>query len=462
MKKLVFIALAAMFLAACNTEGPKTVEINGRIDNLDSNFALLISKGINDTIEVNEDGTFAKSLSLAKPTYFTLRAGRVSNTIILFPGSSLTVNLDVKNPTDGPEFVGKDAELNSYISTANGVTRNLMKDFRSLYSLSKEDFKLKLDSVKNDVENLLMNLEITNNEFVALEKARIDYLLKGLLYDYPNYNARVTDVEYVLNPEDYSFMDEVDFNSTTHFNINEYSNLLYKHLQQLHWSNLEGDEHKGKSEFEQNLMYFDLVDSLITDQTIRDYMKFSSTVETIKWAKLEVAKNVADHFIANAQTQIYKDVAESALAKRMLLAPGQPAPEFTLEGIDGNTYSLSDFKGQLVYIDFWATWCGPCLRQIPSLIKLKEAYHGKPITFVAISLDDDKDAWVKMVTEDGLKGIQLHADKAWSSDVAQNYQIFGIPTFVLIDGEGKLIEYNSPRPSDPEISLLFDKHLKLL
>jgi thiol-disulfide isomerase/thioredoxin len=209
-------------------------------------------------------------------------------------------------------------------------------------------------------------------------------------------------------------------------------------------------------------MYFDLVDSLITNQTIRDYMKFTSTVETIKWANLEVAKNVADHFIANAETLVYKEIAQSALAKRMLLAPGEPAPEFTLTGIDGNTYSLSDFKGQLVYIDFWATWCGPCLRQIPSLIKLKETYHGKPITFLAISLDDDKDAWVKMVNEDGLKGIQLHADKAWSSDVAQKYQISGIPTFVLIDGEGKLIEYNSPRPSDPEITLLFDKHLKLL
>jgi thiol-disulfide isomerase/thioredoxin len=462
MKRILFIALAAIVLAACNTEGPKTVEINGRIENLDSNFALLTSKGITDTIGVNEDGTFAKSFSLVKPTYYTFRAGRVSNTIIIIPGSTLTINLDVKNSTDGPQFAGDIAELNSYISNANEVTRNLMKDFRTLYSLSKEDFKLKIDSAKNDVDNLLMNIETTNNEFIALEKARIDYMLKGLLYDYPNYNARITDVEYVFNAEDYSFMSEVDFNSTTHFNIAEYSSLLYKHIQQLHWSILNGDEHKGKSEFERNLMYFDLVDSLITNQTIRDYMKFTSTVETIKWANLEVAKNVADHFIANAETLVYKEIAQSALAKRMLLAPGEPAPEFTLTGIDGNTYSLSDFKGQLVYIDFWATWCGPCLRQIPSLIKLKETYHGKPITFLAISLDDDKDAWVKMVNEDGLKGIQLHADKAWSSDVAQNYQISGIPTFVLIDGEGKLIEYNSPRPSDPEITLLFDKHLKLL
>ncbi len=264
-----------------------------------------------------------------------------------------------------------------------------------------------------------------------------------------------------MNAEDYAFMNDIDFNNLTHFNINEYASLINKHLQQLHWNNIENDEHKGKSEFERNLIYFELVDSLVTNETIRDYMKSTSTIETIKWANLEVAKNVADHFIANVKTQVYKDIAQSAIAKRMLLAPGQPAPEFSLTGIDGKNYSLGDFKGKIVYVDFWATWCGPCRREIPFFKKIKDAYSGKDVVFVAISLDDDKDAWVKMVNEDSnLSGIQLHADKAWSSDVAKQYQIFGIPTFVLIDAEGKIIEHPATRPSDPEISLLLDKYLK--
>jgi thiol-disulfide isomerase/thioredoxin len=146
----------------------------------------------------------------------------------------------------------------------------------------------------------------------------------------------------------------------------------------------------------------------------------------------------------------------------MLLAPGQPAPEFTLTSIDGKEYSLSDFKGQIVYLDFWASWCGSCLREIPSLLKLKDAYKGKPIAFVAISIDDDKSAWEKMVNEKQLKGYQLHAEKAWQSDAAKHYQVYGVPTFVLIDGEGKIIEYPATRPSDPETALTLDKHLKQL
>jgi thiol-disulfide isomerase/thioredoxin len=195
---------------------------------------------------------------------------------------------------------------------------------------------------------------------------------------------------------------------------------------------------------------------------VRDYVKHQSVVETIQWEKLEDGKNLFEHYMKVATTEPYKNLVNHIFAKRMMLAPGKPAPSFTLTGIDGNEYSLSDFAGKLVYIDFWASWCGPCRAEIPYLLTLKEAYKDKPIAFVAISLDDDIDAWKKMVAEKELKGYQLHAAKAWSSDVAKNYQIKGVPTFVLIDGVGNIIEYNVARPSDPEISIIFDKYLKTL
>ena len=89
-------------------------------------------------------------------------------------------------------------------------------------------------------------------------------------------------------------------------------------------------------------------------------------------------------------------------------------------------------------------------------------FRSKPITFLAISLDDDKNAWENMVRNDNMKGYQLHADKAWLSDAAQKYQVRAIPTFVLIDAEGNIIEYPAPQPSEPEAALLIDKHLKNL
>lgn len=89
------------------------------------------------------------------------------------------------------------------------------------------------------------------------------------------------------------------------------------------------------------------------------------------------------------------------------LSVGALSPNFNCTDLSGKKVSLSDFKGKYVYIDIWATWCGPCQREIPHLQKLEEKYHGKDIYFVSISCDNNKKAWENRVRA-GLKGIQLH------------------------------------------------------
>lgn len=462
MKNIALVAIFILLLAACKTQGPKTVEINGKVSNLDANFALLMSKGVVDTIYLNDDGTFTKQFDISESSYYIIRAGRLSNTIFVSPGDVLTVEIDIKQPANGPSFDGKTSNINGFIFKANGLVRGLMQDIRALYALPIEEFTAKVDSTKNEVVNLLNESGIESKSFLEFEKIRIGYIFTGIKYDYPSLSARLAGLNYEFNPEDYSFMNDFDFDNLKHFNIAEYTSLINKHLQTQFGAKLESDEYKGKSDFERTLLYFEMIDSFVENQTLRDFFKHNSTIETVQWSSLEIAKNVADHYIANTKTDVYREIVERAIAKRMLLAPGQPAPGFTLTDINGEEHSLSDYRGKLVYIDFWATWCGPCRRQLPYLMKMKETYEGKPIAIIAISLDDDKNAWENMVRNDNMKGIQLHADKAWLSDAAQKYQVRAIPTFVLIDAEGKIIEYPAPRPSEPETNLLIDKHLKSL
>ena len=89
------------------------------------------------------------------------------------------------------------------------------------------------------------------------------------------------------------------------------------------------------------------------------------------------------------------------------------APEFKLESIEGGQVALSDLKGKYVYIDIWATWCGPCLRQIPAMKELEEKYRGKNIEIMSVSVDSekDKDKWRKMIEVREMKGIQLFAGR---------------------------------------------------
>lgn len=140
---------------------------------------------------------------------------------------------------------------------------------------------------------------------------------------------------------------------------------------------------------------------------------------------------------------------------------GSPAPELALLDTAGNLMHLQDLKGQYVYIDFWATWCGPCIQEIPHLDKLAEDYASRNIVFVSISMDkpQDKQKWINFVREHQLKGIQVWADAEQNKKVSQAFNILQIPRFALLDEEGNIVDANTFRPSDPKIRTLLDKHL---
>ena len=141
---------------------------------------------------------------------------------------------------------------------------------------------------------------------------------------------------------------------------------------------------------------------------------------------------------------------------------GKPSKSFDYINRKGGKTKLEDFKGKYVYIDVWATWCGPCRAEIPFLKKIEEKYHGKNIEFVSISIDVNKDyeKWKNFVTEKQLGGVQLFADKDWSSDFITSFGINSIPRFLLIDPQGNVVDADAVRPSSPELVSTLDKLLK--
>jgi thiol-disulfide isomerase/thioredoxin len=138
------------------------------------------------------------------------------------------------------------------------------------------------------------------------------------------------------------------------------------------------------------------------------------------------------------------------------------APNFDYENHAGGKTSLESLKGKYVYIDVWATWCGPCRQEIPFLQKVEEKFHDKNIAFVSISVDVEKDhdKWKKFVSEKNLGGIQLFADNNWNSDFIKAFGINSIPRFILIDPTGNVIDADAKRPSDTQLSAQFESLLK--
>ncbi|CDF80056.1 thioredoxin domain protein [Formosa agariphila KMM 3901] len=145
---------------------------------------------------------------------------------------------------------------------------------------------------------------------------------------------------------------------------------------------------------------------------------------------------------------------------------GKPSPLFVdYENVDGSKTSLESLRGKYVYIDVWATWCAPCKAEIPALKELEEAYREKNITFVSLSVDDDrshggswdkaKEDWLAMVNDKELSGVQVMAPEGWKSQFVRDYKINGIPRFILIDPAGNIVDPSAPRPSDKKLKELF-------
>jgi len=143
--------------------------------------------------------------------------------------------------------------------------------------------------------------------------------------------------------------------------------------------------------------------------------------------------------------------------KEML--PGSPAPDIKLLSPDGKAFSFASFKGKYIYIDFWATWCGPCIKEIPSLIELEKEYHGKDIAFVSISFDKDADVpkWKNFIKKNTMGNIQLWANTEGNKRLTKSWNISSIPRFVILDREGKVVDSNAPFPSSREIRPLLNK-----
>lgn len=162
-----------------------------------------------------------------------------------------------------------------------------------------------------------------------------------------------------------------------------------------------------------------------------------------------------------------KQYMEKKITTRAAFPKGTPSPTFSnYENYAGGTTSLSDLKGKYVYMDIWATWCGPCIKEIPSLKKVEEQFEGKNIQFVSVSVDDgrgykgDKSAayegWKKMIAEKELGGMQLLADEGFRSQFIQDYKINGIPRFILVDPQGNVVSGDAPRPSSSQLVELFN------
>lgn len=167
---------------------------------------------------------------------------------------------------------------------------------------------------------------------------------------------------------------------------------------------------------------------------------FSSLAAKKHPATVKLADAIEAQYKAKYPSQVAQISAQAA--KLRSFAIGAEAPLFAGPNPEGEKISLESLRGKIVLIDFWASWCGPCRRENPNVVKLYDAYKSKGFEILAVSLDKTKDRWVKAITDDNLTWLHISDLKGWRSKYAQQYGVSSIPQTVLLDREGKIMARN--------------------
>ncbi|MES2680375.1 MAG: redoxin domain-containing protein [Bacteroidota bacterium] len=149
-------------------------------------------------------------------------------------------------------------------------------------------------------------------------------------------------------------------------------------------------------------------------------------------------KGLSKKYPTDKNVIMFHDVVNKMLATTV----GQPAPDIKLPSPDGKEIALSSLKGKVVLIDFWASWCGPCRKEMPNVVKAYAKFKNKGFEIYGVSLDKDKESWLEAVKSDGITWPQVSDLQFWNSEVVKLYSIEGIPYTVLLDKEGMIIAKN--------------------
>ena len=192
------------------------------------------------------------------------------------------------------------------------------------------------------------------------------------------------------------------------------------------WSSFSARYGQAKEKLEGRVLYW-----FLAGEVIRGFKRDSAAFEFAQ-RKWEEFQEINPH-------PEYTEAVQAALYKALKLQPGQPAPEFTLYDLDGQPVSLSQFKGQVVLLDFWASWCAPCIGDLPDLRAIKEKAADQPLVFLNLSLDTDEAAWREAVDKHEIEGVHVRAD-GWGADVAKSYQVNSLPSYYLVDSQGLIVE----------------------
>ena len=455
MKKyLIFLVLVFLFIS-CSKVPNARITFSGNIKN-NSEDILKVSNynsTLKQQIPIDSLGNFRGLVEVETDGYYFFQVGRSYTTVRFKKGQNVHVSIDASDFFKSIIYSGDLKKENNYNVSKSKLRANLVGDTKEYFVVPLNDFLPKIEKTRDTLFSLLANSELSQKD-TELEKRLIKYEYLQTYNNYKKFYNYHKKVDPVL-PDDY--FDPILGMNTDDDEIFRYSrayrNLIIENFRLSSKIALSKDT---------SLTIIDFVKNKISDLKSADIREqiASMLIREIK----EENENI-DNDYDKIMTLLASDRMKEKLTLRYKSAitttSGTASVDFNYENFDGGSISLHELRGKLLYIDVWATWCGPCIKEMPALKELVKEYAKKDIEFVSISIDgkNDYDKWKKMVPEKNVGGIQLYDAEGLDSDFMKAFSVSLIPRFMMIDSEGKIITAKAPRPSSKDVRKFIDSHL---
>ncbi|CAL2080793.1 cytochrome c biogenesis protein CcmG, thiol:disulfide interchange protein DsbE [Tenacibaculum sp. 190524A05c] len=393
-----------------------------------------------------ENGSFLVENLKLKEGFYLIRKDNSTEQVYLKPTDELIISFDAQKFDETLSYAGEGSEANNYLVLKGKLQLERKKDSDKFYEGNENDYKKKILALQKEIKELLA--EVRSKSFKKEEEKNLRYGYLFDIYNYPNMMKFNFGKKVTVPDSFFSELKGVNFDNAAKYL--KYPN--YKYLAGTKWK--KDVENARSFEEMSDIMQTIRSKHIFVDVIINSFYRIADTPEKSKMHFDLIKKFVPNEaFIKEAKAEYEKVKATSN---------GKKAPNFKFNNRDGKSVELSSFKGKYVLIDIWATWCVPCLKQVPYLKKLEKKYHDKNIVFVGISVDDKDEykLWKETLDKKEMGGVQLFADNSFESDFVDAFGVASIPRFILISPEGIIVESHFSKPSHKVTEERLDALLK--
>lgn len=457
------IAILALVLSTTAVfAGKGDITIKGNITNpLDDKVVftyVTYDKGWLDfreqTVEepLDAKGNFMVMLPLShKHTLIAIQNGEQATELYGSPEDKIKMFVDASDFDASLKYegVGMKADVANYMAKhvlKYGLTQSIYLDVREAMMKSPDEFVVAMDKLmQRELDFLIEEGMSLPQSFVEFWNANYEYLKYEQMLSYPYIHEALTNKSYDMDnlpAENYTVINRVPEKFDDKF---LYIGSYRRYCENYYYQQIAAEGVKSDNPY----FRVDKVIELSRDRMPKQSAEYvyaayiSRTIKSVPIVRTEQLYETFDDRYHNSQ---YADYLVDQVNKKKRLAPGSPAIDFTVMSADGEKLKLSELKGKVVYLDFWASWCGPCKREFPYTEKLKEHFAGQDVAFVYVSIDEDKEAWEKAIEQYKLIGYHTR-EGGWNSDIASDYGVKSVPSYFLIDKEGNFALESTPRPS---------------